>query len=439
MPLIVLAGLAFSDRGIGGTVSDRWDELTHRAEDSAERPGPPDRDRATCARSTGRARSTCGASTRSPARARARSPRRSCASATEPTQGRHAHGYVHQTLADLGLIGLAASLAALVGWLLATRITLGLSRSRLLRGVDPRAHGPAGARARGDRVRRALGARLDLVRARRRDHRAVLRRLGRRAAGRCRRDGCAGRRRRRRAAGAAARAAARAARRRGGRGRWRSPSSRRSRSRSRGARTTRATRRCALLDKGDFAGARAAADRASDINPLSAEPYFERAAIEDAAGKRRRGRAGARGRRAARARQPGGVAAARRVLRGQPRRPGARGAGPPGRAVPRPGLDAQPQRLPGRAARPRRGRGRARRRASGRPAAPRRAAAPRVPRAAAQPAAPAPRPRPTTARCRARRPSAISVSRSSGGPPRASTSTCSKPKSRSSARSDRAV
>ena len=37
---------------------------------------------------------------------------------------------------------------------------------------------------------------------------------------------------------------------------------------------------------GDFAGARAAAERARDINPLSAEPYFERAAIEDAAGNR---------------------------------------------------------------------------------------------------------------------------------------------------------
>ena len=39
-----------------------------------------------------------------------------------------------------------------------------------------------------------------------------------------------------------------------------------------------------LLEKGDFAGARAAAERASDINPLSPEPYFERSAIEDSAG-----------------------------------------------------------------------------------------------------------------------------------------------------------
>ena len=69
----------------------------------------------------------------------------------------------------------------------------------------------------------------------------------------------------------------------------------------------------------------------SDINPLSIEPYFERAAIEDAAGNRRARVARARGRRAARAREPGGVAAARRVLRGQPRRARPRDPGAAGR------------------------------------------------------------------------------------------------------------
>ena len=44
----------------------------------------------------------------------------------------------------------------------------------------------------------------------------------------------------------------------------------------------------ALLSEGDFAGARAAADRAHDINPLSIEPYFEQAEIEQAAGRPRR-------------------------------------------------------------------------------------------------------------------------------------------------------
>ena len=41
----------------------------------------------------------------------------------------------------------------------------------------------------------------------------------------------------------------------------------------------------ALLSEGNFAGARAAADRAHDINPLSIEPYFEQAEIERAAGR----------------------------------------------------------------------------------------------------------------------------------------------------------
>jgi tetratricopeptide (TPR) repeat protein len=40
----------------------------------------------------------------------------------------------------------------------------------------------------------------------------------------------------------------------------------------------------AALSDGDFAAARAAADRARDINPLSIEPFFERAAIENTAG-----------------------------------------------------------------------------------------------------------------------------------------------------------
>ena len=39
VPLIVLVALAFSDRGIGGTVSDRWHDLT-RAEQSRPRTTP---------------------------------------------------------------------------------------------------------------------------------------------------------------------------------------------------------------------------------------------------------------------------------------------------------------------------------------------------------------------------------------------------------------
>ena len=39
VPLIVLVGLAFSDRGIGGTVSDRWDDLTSKEQAPRTSPG----------------------------------------------------------------------------------------------------------------------------------------------------------------------------------------------------------------------------------------------------------------------------------------------------------------------------------------------------------------------------------------------------------------
>ena len=101
IPLVVLAGLAFSERGIGGTVSDRWDELTHEQKTPQNDPGR--------LIETGNVRTIywaramdvwrehevagagAGAFAQSQLRFR-----------NEPTQGRHAHGYIHQTLADLG-------------------------------------------------------------------------------------------------------------------------------------------------------------------------------------------------------------------------------------------------------------------------------------------------------------------------------------------------
>ena len=47
---------------------------------------------------------------------------------TDRSTSRHAHGYVVQTLADLGWIGLALSLLALAAWLTAAARTLGLTR-----------------------------------------------------------------------------------------------------------------------------------------------------------------------------------------------------------------------------------------------------------------------------------------------------------------------
>ncbi len=48
---------------------------------------------------------------------------------TQPLEVQHAHGYVVQTLADLGWAGLAASLAALLAWLITAARVLGLRRA----------------------------------------------------------------------------------------------------------------------------------------------------------------------------------------------------------------------------------------------------------------------------------------------------------------------
>ncbi len=45
-------------------------------------------------------------------------------------QAQHAHGYIHQTLADLGLLGIGLSMLALITWLVAASATLGMRRGR---------------------------------------------------------------------------------------------------------------------------------------------------------------------------------------------------------------------------------------------------------------------------------------------------------------------
>ncbi len=286
VPLVVLAGLAFSDRGIGGTVSDRWEELTTSQQTPQNDPGRLIE--AGNVRTIYWARAmdvwgeheVAGAGAGSFAQAQLRFR-------NESTQGRHAHGYVHQTLADLGLIGLGVSLAALAGWLLATRATLALTRRRLPRTWTPERTGllalalvavvfgvhstldwtwfvPAVAVAglfcagwvagRGPLPSTgALAGPDDGA-----EHAAPTRGrvLGPRGAAAL-------------AVLALALVSSLAV-----------------------AQPWRADREgdesLALLDRGDIPAARAAAERAGDINPLSAEPYFERAAIEDAAGSRAR-------------------------------------------------------------------------------------------------------------------------------------------------------
>ena len=126
---------------------------------------------------------------------------------TETLDVRHAHGYVVQTLADLGIVGLALTLALLVAWMAAAgRSTHPLNRRwtswrtlrdwvsrramdgarpgwrRLTVGGEPaplhaRAHRHAEHALPGRRVRHPLAGRLDVVRARERLRGAALRRL----------------------------------------------------------------------------------------------------------------------------------------------------------------------------------------------------------------------------------------------------------------------
>ena len=287
VPLVVLVALAFSDRGIGGTVSDRWDDLTSKEQAPSNEPGR--------LIETGNVRTIywsraldvwrehrlAGAGAGSFAQAQLRFR-------DQPTQGRHAHGYVHQTLADLGLLGVAASLAALAAWLIATARTLHLRR-RLASGLDSGARRAAVPCPGGGRVRRALGDRLDLVRPGGCGHRHLLRRLGRRPRGDRAHRSQARPPRRPRPPACRCRAGARCA----AGPRW--PPVRSSLPALAAIAVAQPWRAddegdeaLALLSEGDFAGARAAADRAHDINPLSIEPYFEQAEIEKAAGRPRR-------------------------------------------------------------------------------------------------------------------------------------------------------
>ena len=187
----------------------------------------------------------------------------------QPTQGRHAHGYVHQTLADLGLIGLAREPRR--------RSRPGCSRPRAtlgLRGGAPREPGRPSApgcwrlrwwRSCSACTRRSTGPGS----SRRSRSPASSAPAGSPAAGRSRSPPPARRRdgrrppalqmpRGRALRGRAALAAGAVVARR----RW--PPWR---SRSRGAPTTRATRRWRCLSEGDFAGARAAAERRARHQP----------------------------------------------------------------------------------------------------------------------------------------------------------------------------
>ena len=92
-------------------------------------------------------------------------------------QVRHAHGYVVQTLADLGWVGLGLSLLAAFTWLGTVARYARDPPARPRAAVGRRARRPRLAGRGGDRVRAALRDRLDLVRARQRAAGAAVRGL----------------------------------------------------------------------------------------------------------------------------------------------------------------------------------------------------------------------------------------------------------------------
>jgi hypothetical protein len=137
VPLALFTSVAFSDRGIGGTISDRVGELTSETTDApsegAGRLAATSNSRSTFWREAGdvyedRKAAGTGAGTFGVARLRYRKGEQ---------VSRHAHGFVPQTLADLGLVGVALSLLLLGAWLVAVARATQLYPRRLRRGKPP--------------------------------------------------------------------------------------------------------------------------------------------------------------------------------------------------------------------------------------------------------------------------------------------------------------
>jgi tetratricopeptide (TPR) repeat protein len=129
VPLALLTSVATSDRGLGGTVADRFDDLT--SEDAA----PPSGGRRIASVSSERAgywrealdafgeRPLAGLGAGSFELAR-------LAYRDGGERARRAHGFVPQTLADLGIAGLLAALALLATWLVAAARATGVGPRR---------------------------------------------------------------------------------------------------------------------------------------------------------------------------------------------------------------------------------------------------------------------------------------------------------------------
>src|SRR3954447_352616 len=133
VPIVLALVLASSDRGLGGTFEQGYESLTSISKTT---PGGPQR-LLSASSSRGsywhEAREVfldhywkgSGAETFGVTRLRYRAP-------TDRTVPQHAHGYLHQTAADLGLLGLVVSMVLLVAWLVSARRATGVLR----RGAD---------------------------------------------------------------------------------------------------------------------------------------------------------------------------------------------------------------------------------------------------------------------------------------------------------------
>ncbi|HEX8855517.1 MAG TPA: O-antigen ligase family protein [Thermoleophilaceae bacterium] len=125
IPLVGLTSVAFSQKGFTGTISDKWSQATS---ESAKTSGGPGRLTQT---SSSRGRywrqaghifadhplGGTGAGTFGTARLRYRN---------DVLVARHAHGFFAQTMADLGVGGLAVVVAFAIAWLWAAARTLGI-------------------------------------------------------------------------------------------------------------------------------------------------------------------------------------------------------------------------------------------------------------------------------------------------------------------------
>ncbi len=131
IPLVAFTSVAFSDRGLSGTIDDRVSELTSETETAPEEGG----DRILAASSTRgkywreadrvfdeRPGVGVGAGAFAVARLRHR---------VDTAVTRHAHGYVPQTMADLGIVGVVISGLLLLAWIVAALRTTALLPRRI--------------------------------------------------------------------------------------------------------------------------------------------------------------------------------------------------------------------------------------------------------------------------------------------------------------------